>query len=417
MRNRTAVLIKINNYSGSWHVECVHTQPSSSSSSSSIVGDNFHPLITPLNNSLAHQSDVRDDSINSDSVTINPSEECRISLKLAMEILPKFDGKTMPVWEFTKNCRDIYHAVKLNERKFLLKIIERKIVDDARRYVRRRRDAYDLEELLSTLERAFKSRITLDALQAQMSNIYHCTSESAIQYGNRVNELLDDIIDAIDKECKPDVAHGVKCRAIDNALNCFITGLNNKIEAQVRQKAPRTLQIAIDIAMTEEEHQRLRSRIIRESDRGVSSIRDNRSEKEYSHHKIHSARVFNIRDSRRENFDKISNTCHICKESGHFQRDCPHANKHRNNHPPRKEVQRCNYCQRIGHFENDCYTKRDRERKWDSRRINATNEQSNNHLNSNRAPRIDASRNIAIVARPESTELITIPTNNVQNSQ
>lgn len=324
------------------------------------------------------------------------NDECRISLKLASEILSTFDGKSMPVKKFAKDCRDVWKSVKPTERGFLIKIIEKKIVGDAKSYLRRRRDNYDVEELLADLEQVFAPRDTLDSLQTSLSIIYQKKGESAIQYGIRVNELLDDILDAVDRECTAETAYGIKIRARDNARNCYITGLSSKIETQVRQKNPEDLRKAIDLAITEEEYCKHRSRIMTREDERVHSSRSGNSS---AQEKCQTARVFQAGYSAARNVVPLSFLCFGCKKPGHIRRDCPENKSQAGQF-------RSNYGKRSREWGPDPDAKRSREHRYSrSNYSQPQNLAAQQPLNSNNTPRNNATGGAIIKARAESTEL------------
>lgn len=335
------------------------------------------------------------------------SDVARLSLKLASEIIPKFDGKSMPVRKFTKLCREVWEAVKPSERKFLAPIVKQKIIKDAESYVRRQ-DTDNLEELLKTLERAFTPRHTLDTLQTRMSNVYQEQGESAFKYGNRVRELLDDILDAIDRENNPDFEYGLRNRAVDNACSCYVTGLNSAIEMPVRQGKPATLQAAIDLAMDEEEHQKNRDRVRREK-----TVRYDRRERDQERRigtrrfrdNIETVQINEIRATRNNDDYRSPLYCRTCRKPGHTSVNC--------NNFKRREIPTCAYCNRKGHNESNCYTKRDRERRGAHTTSYAV---PKGNLNSDLAFRDGATKSVAIKSRPNSTKLVTISTGTEQRN-
>ncbi|KAH0553330.1 hypothetical protein KQX54_001127 [Cotesia glomerata] len=314
------------------------------------------------------------------------NDACQISLKLASDIIPQFDGRSIPVWEFTKICRDVWKAVKSNERQFLIRIIEQKILKEAKSYARRRRNTYDINELLESLEKAFTLLDTLDALQTCMSNIYQRTGESAFQYGNRVNELLDDILDALGRECGADIIYGIKRRALENACNCYITGLSSKIELQMRQKNPATLQAAIDLAIDEEEYYKNRSRVYRDDIRRDRRERgrDRRLDVRRTRDAPETVRVNKVEATRTAD-DKSSLYCHNCRRTGHKTRDCRYNGRQESSHPFKK---------RQGYYDQKYSNKRCRDDHYNHQ---AQPQNNPDNLNSRNAPQTSALRGIAIV--------------------
>lgn len=97
--------------------------------------------------------------------------------------------------------------------------------------------------------------------------------------GTRANEPLNEILNAVDRTCTADTAYSTKNKAKDNVRNCYIKGVSSRIEAQqVRQKDPQDLRNTIDLVVTEEEHYKLRSRIMTRDDERVESsyLRNNK---------------------------------------------------------------------------------------------------------------------------------------------
>ncbi|KAH0552454.1 hypothetical protein KQX54_010269 [Cotesia glomerata] len=341
------------------------------------------PYVRPLNHWSVATVDQTASKIK-ETPDESDNDACQISLKLASDIIPQFDGKSIPVWEFTKICRDVWKAVKSNERQFLIRIIEQKIVKEAKSYARRRRNTYDINELLESLEKAFTPRDTLDALQTH------------------------DILDAIGRECGADIIYGIKRRALENACNCYITGLSSKIELQVCQKNPAMLQAAIDLAIDEVEYYKNRSRVYRDDIRRDRRERgrDRRLDVRRTRDAPETVRVNKVEATRTADDDKSSLYCHNCRRTGHKTRDCRYNGRQESSHPFKK---------RQGYYDQNYSNKRRRDDRYN---YQAQPQNNPDNLNSRNAPQTSALRGIAVKALPHTTELITFSTQNKQpNSQ
>ena len=81
-----------------------------------------------------------------------------------------------------------------------------------------------------------------------MSSVIQKSSESVLQYGIRVSEILRKTIEVIEQDFPVEAATGMRLGANRNATSCFIRGLQPEIESHVSLRNPITLQHAISTA-------------------------------------------------------------------------------------------------------------------------------------------------------------------------
>ena len=176
-------------------------------------------------------------------------------LKIATQLIPKYDGTNMPLNEFIDDCKSGHDSIHPSERELFTKFVKSKIEGDAKAHIRSCSYPLILEKIVEALERAYKPRKTVEALQSEMSQMRQLgKQESVLKFFSRINEKLAEIVHQITAETdsNPSTIYLIN-RAQKHAVGCFSVGLWPKIGSQVISKDPETLKEAIEIALKAED--------------------------------------------------------------------------------------------------------------------------------------------------------------------
>lgn len=141
-----------------------------------------------------------------------------VHLKDALKIIPDFDGKTISITQFMKDCKEALAMVDPAQERNLVKMIRGKFLGEARKTIYGQ-EFNSLAGLFAFLKRMyFSSRTTLE-LQGDLPRCHQNPGEKVLSYANRIREIGKKIVEAYEHETNPDLA----------TLGVFETDLQTKI--------------------------------------------------------------------------------------------------------------------------------------------------------------------------------------------
>lgn len=206
-------------------------------------------------------------SISTDTLKINETNSITskdfndnvhtVDIKTAAIIISIFSGSNDSLEDFCRACQEAYESVTDKNKIFMLKVIRSKCTGEARKYLRGKANKYKtLEAFLKDLKNGFGLRDNYNSLSTELSSITQNEGETIRQYGIRVNDVLARLVDTIRTSYSDDTAPGTEAGARDNAVNCFIEGLNHdSVADRVRSTKPNSLEEALNTALEIEKSQ------------------------------------------------------------------------------------------------------------------------------------------------------------------
>lgn len=336
------------------------------------------------------------------SNSINSSGETRsfestvvhsyMSIKLAIDLVPKFDGKSCALSKFIKQSKLAYDRVHPNDKLNLLALIKNKIEGEADQLIANRGDPETLNDLISLLKNSFAKSFDVDRALDELNSLKQSDRESVEAYGARASEILSRGLEASKEKYNSQEIFGVNVMLNNAAVTGFIRGLVNSMHnAILSREKPTSLSKAIDDASALERETDKRNNFI-----NINPVNRNQM---YNYPKINILTTDNSR------------VCYNCRKPGHVRKNCP-----RNHGFAKKHQLYCNYCRRTGHIEKTCWKKnRDNMKQNDeliksNKNLNIVSSNSGNNiesLNSKLTSRESAPRSTRRVMRSQSTGLIT----------
>ena len=310
-----------------------------------------------------------------------PEPPYPIPFKAALEFIPKnFDGKNIPVSRFIRDCIYARNSISVRDRQHLFLIIRSRISGSAYNSLLDR-EIFTLEGLLSHLKNIFTEHRNLSQLNSMLATVAQKLNESVQDYGDRVSEILKNIIELIEEKNSNESAVPMIRSARETACENFIMGLHPRMVLRVRMEKPESLQDAIMAARSAEweikyTRDLVKNRDIERRDRSEGIILG----KEKSHHgnrfrpypnwgktyalavgrgrategdgmsmkgKMKGSRsVGQGRDRGGARSASSQVICRRCSLPGHFERGCAM--------PPSLDSINCHKCAKQGHFARDC---------------------------------------------------------------
>lgn len=321
-----------------------------------------------------------------------------ISFKSALEFIPKsFDGKNIPVGRFVRDCIYARNCMSPEDRQHLFLIVRSRITGNAYDALLDR-DISTLEDLLKALKKKFTTHRNLSQLQSSLATLGQNYDENVSDYGDRVGEILKNIIEVTEETNSPEAALYMIKAARKAAQENFVRGLKKDIGLRVLMEKPQGLQEAISVArsvewdinytdeieanrnLINEAHfsnknsntQRFRpyNKVIskinwvkeeqgpragsnksfnnRVRDGGAAARGAARGGGHGGHSKMTPRRhdeSGRLEKTGAESFSLFSRSCYRCHKPEHLARDCPSANT-------RELV--CYNCSEKGHYARDC---------------------------------------------------------------
>lgn len=319
-----------------------------------------------------------------------------ISLRDAAETILPFDGKNMPVSQFTNSCVHAKNMISPSAEYGLVQMIKNKLVGPALR-VALSGEYNDIDSLLSVLKTRFAPVYSSSQLHGELSKITQHPDESVVDYGSRVSMILQQLKSCYQTE-NPNQADQFLNSAEGNAIRNFLTGLKTDIYTRIYPRDPLTLNNAIESAIKAETEHNEHAQRMRITEGLMQTVRCNNC-LGYGH-TTHSCSTINP-------FAQISHVqwqpkvCSYCKNSGHVRAECRalqqprilnrtmaprnlnFGNNHhsnRNNYPnlvnPRNIGLICRYCKIPGHNIEQC-----RKRQYNNNNNNNYRNQGNRFYN------------------------------------
>ena len=106
---------------------------------------------------------------NNSSAGTDAPEISFMPLKLAIDIVPIFDGENIAVENFIKKCKIAVNSVKPSDRKYIKILIESKIKGNAHNLIQNTFSNFD--DLLKTLRYCYSKILDLDEIENQLANM------------------------------------------------------------------------------------------------------------------------------------------------------------------------------------------------------------------------------------------------------
>lgn len=298
------------------------------------------------------------------SLEHNQNINMSVGIELVKDMLIKFDGNKSKLFEFIDNCDKANEIIKAEQKHLLFTLIETKLTDNARAIVRNR-DFKNWLELKTFLLDTYSEKRTSSQWQLELNSCRQGFNEPVISYANKVENCYIKLTNTL----KPNLSSEKREACIEllreQALNVFITGLQKDLSILVKSQKPESLELAIAIALSEE--QEIKS-------------------------KIEINRYQNINNS-------YTKHCTFCNKPGHSNFNCrfnqkgsnipPNNIRHFGNKPHSSQQSNsrsnlqfssnntkfCNYCKHKGHLIQEC-----RKREYNNRK-NKYGNNNNFHRN------------------------------------
>ena len=285
-----------------------------------------------LNNELDLNGVEINNSNNSEESSLGPLENAYLPLKLAVDLVPRFDGKICTLFKFIKQSRLANSRVKPAERINLLALIRNKIEGHADQLISNRREPNTLEELISLLKTAFARVYDLDHAHDELKNVCQAGNERVEIYGERVNEILNRGLEVATEKFNSEQLLGVKVLLNQRAVTEFVRGLRDQfISLLLTREQLDDLEVAINLASKLEQQTEKRMK------------------------QSHNSRVI-AQDAKIYTTGAIDQRCYGCGQMGHIRTHCPQSRSKGNRLGDRDRIH-CTYCGKLGHVQSQCYKK------------------------------------------------------------
>lgn len=173
-----------------------NTPKKGESSGTNTDGDSSREDTVSQNPNAETQSHPDNSDTDQETSTTMPIGNTQIvSLKDAAEVVPKFDGTNISVYEFIDSCEEALLMLPQNVEQNLVRIIRTKITGEAKRCIQGIK--FDkLESLTTYLKELYAPEKTINQVRQELGTLVQGDDEDVIKYINRVREIENHIIEA-----------------------------------------------------------------------------------------------------------------------------------------------------------------------------------------------------------------------------
>lgn len=245
------------------------------------------------------------------------------TLKYAVEAVPFFDGKNIPLTYFVEGCEEAKSMLPPEAEPQFTRIIRTRIVGEARRTIQDQ-DFDSVAQLTKYLENTYGPVKNIYQLQGELGRVYQKIEEDVITYANRVKFLGKQILEAHKNSGNALPSQSIKTSLEKDMCKCFIRGLKPEIE----QRIARDLDVQATVADA--------LRIEREL-RDMTDLRKGQTSSNKS-----------------LNTDQPRETCQICYKEGHSASTCRKLTQSHNTTPLGNDILICQICKKRGHSADKC---------------------------------------------------------------
>lgn len=247
------------------------------------------------------------------------------TLKYAVEAVPFFDGKNIPLNYFIEGCEEAKSMLPDEAESQFTKILRTRIVGEARRTIQDQ-DFDSVAQLTQYLKQAYGDTKNVYQLQGELGCIYQKNEEDVITYANRVKILGKQILEAYKNTGNTLPNQNIKGSLERDMCKCFIRGLKPEIEQRIARN--------LDVQETVADALRI--------EREVRSMTDLRQGQGSGY-------------TKKPKTDLAQETCQICRKEGHLASNCRKLTQFS---PPNvgsgTEILICQICKKRGHNADKC---------------------------------------------------------------
>ncbi|KMQ85713.1 hypothetical protein RF55_15566, partial [Lasius niger] len=262
------------------------------------------------------------------------------TLKYAVETVPFFDGKNIPISYFIEGCEEAKSMLpKEAEPQFTI-IIRTRIVGEARRTIQDQ-DFDSVSRLTEFLKKIYDPSKNAYQLQGELGRVYQMKEEDVVTYANRVKILGKQILEVMRSSGHALPDQNIKAYLEKDMCKCFIRGLKPEIEQQIARN--------LDVQDTVADALRMEREL-----RVMTDLRQNQ-------HTTRSREICQIcyKESVINIIQERNSTCQLCSKIGHNAKSC---RQNITNQQPTKTSVICQWCDKSGHSANNCWKKQNEQR-------------------------------------------------------
>uniref|UniRef100_A0ABD2WDD2 Uncharacterized protein n=1 Tax=Trichogramma kaykai TaxID=54128 RepID=A0ABD2WDD2_9HYME len=171
--------------------------------------------------------------------------------------IPKFDGKPNKLKLFCTAVEEAVAQLPAFEQK-IVRALQTKLVGEAEYIIGNLAEYQSARDLLRDLQDRFVNRNVADSLAMQLGTVRQQAGEDVRKYSGNIRSLYDNAVAAYKQA--PDINASTRASALysleDSVVECFLAGLLEPLQTQVRFKNPKTLAKAIEAAEERERRSR-----------------------------------------------------------------------------------------------------------------------------------------------------------------
>lgn len=269
-----------------------------------------------------------DSKINSKEIFKTMAHNPFATLKYAVEAVPFFDGKNIPLTYFIEGCEEAKAMLPAEAEPQFTKIIRTRIVGEARRTIQDQ-DFDSVAQLTKHLEQIYGPSKNIYQLQGELGCIYQKNEEDVVTYANRVKMLGKQILEAHKNAGNALPGQNIKGLLEKDMCKCFIRGLKPEIEQRIARN--------LDVLATITDALRI--------ERELREMTDLRQGQSNLANKVQSA-------------NRSRETCQFCFKEGHLASNCRKLTQFSQqiyNKPALgTEILICQICKKRGHSADRC---------------------------------------------------------------
>lgn len=146
----------------------------------------------------------------------------------SLSLIPVFNGKNIPVTQFTGDCKGVFELVEPDDRLFFFRaVLQTKLTGNAA-LVRSIYTIDSLDDLCSALEKEFGKSQSFDHWEVEINKFRQRRDESIENYATRARKLNSNMIVAISNYPDQTARAGLKVFATNKLIDHFLGGLHSQ---------------------------------------------------------------------------------------------------------------------------------------------------------------------------------------------